>query len=601
MSFFNELKRRNVFRVAITYLAAAWLLTEIADTLFGAFGVPDWATRFIVIALALGFLPALIFSWAYELTPEGLKREKDVVRDDSVTHKTAKRLDILTIAMIVFALGFLVIDRIWLGPELAKKPEFTSEPENAPLQEPDSAVRYPPNSIAVLPFVNMSSDVEQEFFSDGISEELLNLLARLPELQVIARTSSFAFKGKEVTIAEIARELNVAYVLEGSVRRSGNQVRITAQLIRSMDSSHLWSATFDRVFDNIFAIQDEIAAAVVRELQIKLMGEEVPSASTTSPEAYALYLQGRYLNDQNTAHAFEVSERLLRQALTIDPDFAPAWRQLGNVYRAQEDFGRPRDEALKLAQESFERSLALDPYFAPTYASMSLLARQKFEFSVADDYLQKALQLAGDSGFPYGAAASLSRTFGRFEESIDFADRSIALNPVSASAYSNLGYSCYYASRLDEAASAFRRAISLNPAQFRPYVYLGRVLIAQGALQDALEVIEKTPHHPYRLAGLALAYHAIGDMDASSRALSDLTEVWSEFAAFQIAEIHAFRGDHDAAFEWLERALHSRDPGLAVLLGDPVFDELKSDSRYRALIEKLGLTAYWEEMKHKAA
>jgi adenylate cyclase len=597
VSFFNELKRRNVFRVAITYLAAAWLLTEVADTLFGAFGIPDWATRFIIIVLALGFLPALVFSWVYELTPEGLKREKDVVRDESITHKTTKRLDILTIGMIVFALGFIVMDRFWLGPELANRPEFTSEPEISPLQEPDSAVRYPPNSIAVLPFVNMSSDVEQEYFSDGISEELLNLLARLPELQVIARTSSFAFKGKDVTIAEIARELNVAYVLEGSVRRSSNQVRITAQLIRSMDSSHLWSATFDRAFDNIFAIQDEIAAAVVRELQVTLLGEEVPTATTTNPEAYALYLQGRHLSEQNTAQAFEASERLLKQAVTIDPDFAPAWRQLGAVYRDQEDFGRPRDEALKLAQESFERSLALDPYFAPAYASMSLLARQKFEFSLADDYLRKALQLAGDSGFPYGVAASLSRTFGRFEESIDFADRSIALNPVSASAYSNLGYSCYYALRLDDAASAFRRAISLNPAQFRSYVYLGRVLIAQGALQDALEVIERTPHRPYRLAGLALAHHALGDTDASSEALSDLTEGWGEFAAFQIAEIHAFRGDHDAAFEWLEKALHGRDSGLAVLLGDPVFDELTSDRRYRALVEKLGLTVYWEEMK----
>ena len=414
-----------------------------------------------------------------------------------------------------------------------------------------------------------------------------------------ARTSSSAFKGKDVTIAEIAQELNVAYVLEGSVRRSSNQVRITAQLIRSTDSSHLWSATFDRAFDNIFAIQDEIAAAVVRELQITLLGEEVPSATITNPEAYALYLQGRHLTDQNTAQALEASERLLKQALATDPGFAPAWRQLGSVYRMQEDFGRPRDEALNLAQDAYEHSLALDPKSASAYASMSLLARQKFEFSVADDYLQKALRLMGDSGFPYGVAASLSRTFGRFEESIEFANKSIELNPVSAAAYSNLGYSSYYASRLDDAASAFRRAISLNPAQFRSYVYLGRVLIAQGALQDALEVIEKTPHHPYRLAGLALAYHAIGDTDASSQALSDLAEGWSEFAAFQIAEVHAFRGDRDAAFEWLEIALQSKDPGLVVLLGNPVFDEMTSDSRYRSLVEELGLIAYWEEMKLK--
>ena len=323
MSLIQELKRRNVLRVAIAYLAAAWLLIEVAGTVFPIFDVPEWAVRFIVIVLALGFLPALIFSWVYELTPEGLKREREIVREASTAQMTAKRLDVLTIGMIVVALGFILTDRLWLDTRLKEQPVESTETVNAPFQAPGPAYQYPPNSIAVLPFVNMSSDVEQEYFSDGISEELLNLLARLPELQVIARTSSFAYKGTDVKIADIAQELNVAHVLEGSVRKSGNQVRITAQLIRSTDSSHLWSATYDRTLDNIFAIQDEIAAAVVGELRVTLLGEAVPQATATDPEAYALYLQGRHLTDRLTKEAYEEAELLLKGSLAIIPGLRP--------------------------------------------------------------------------------------------------------------------------------------------------------------------------------------------------------------------------------------------------------------------------------------
>ena len=599
MSLFKELKRRNVFRAAIAYLAAAWLVTEVADTLFQAFDVPGWATRFVIIALALGFLPTLIFSWVYELTPEGLKRESDVIRETSITQLTAKRLDLLTIGMIVVALGFILADRMWLSKQFTEQAAEFAESVNAPSQPPEPASQYPPNSIAVLPFVNMSADVEQEYFSDGISEELLNLLAKIPELKVIARTSSFAYKGKDVGIADIADELNVAHVLEGSVRKSGQQVRITTQLIRSADSSHLWSATYDRTLDNIFAIQDEIAAAVVGELRIALLGEAVPHAAATDSEAYSLYLQGRYLADRLTQEAYEEAELLLKHALTIDPGFAPAWRQLGEVYLGQEDFDRPIDDARKLAQYAFERSLALDPDFSPVYASLSLLARRNLDYAAADKYLQEVLKLNDDSVFPYGAAASLSRTFGRMNESMDLARKSIAFDPVSSSAYANLGYSCYYAMRLDEAASSFHRSISLNPANFRSYVYLGRVLLTQGKPQEALEVFQKSPHHPFRLAGLAMAHYALGDREAFTWTLTELTENWSEVMAFQIAEIHAFSGEIDAAFEWLQKALDFRDPGLNILLGDPLFEKMTSDPRYQSLVEKLGLLQYWQEMKLK--
>ena len=377
MSLYNELKRRNVFRVAIAYLALAWLLTEVSGTLFPVFGIPDWGIRFLVIVFALGFVPAVIISWAYEITSEGLKREKDVVRDDSITHVTAKRLDGITIGLIVAALVFLMADRFWMSP---RHPEQSVTPaevaaDNMQASEPETIEsHYPPNSIAVLPFVNMSSDVEQEYFSDGISEELLNLLAKIPELRVISRSSSFYFKGKDVKLADVARELNVAHILEGSVRKAGNQVRITAQLIEASSDTHLWSETYDRELDNIFAIQDEIAAAVVAQLEVTLLGE-TPKVRETDPEAFALYLQGRHLNRLNHVETLQQAQTLLQQALVLDPGYAAAWIELSIVYGYQVNSGlRPHDEGFRLAREAVNKALAIDPEYARAHARLGYIA-----------------------------------------------------------------------------------------------------------------------------------------------------------------------------------------------------------------------------------
>ncbi len=602
MSLYNELKRRNVFRVAIAYLAGAWLLIEVAGTLFPAFGVPDWAVRFVVIVLALGFLPALIISWAYELTPEGLKREKDVIRDTSITRVTAKRLDGITIGLIIVALTFILADRFWLSPRFAEQSmapveavtghEQTSEPESIESQPP-------PNSIAVLPFVNMSDDAANEYFSDGISEELLNLLAKIPELRVISRSSAFSFKGKDFDIPMVAAKLNVAYVLEGSVRKAGNQVRITAQLIEARSDTHRWSETYDRTLEDIFAIQDEIALSVVRQLRVMLLGEATPKAATTDPEAYALFLQSRHVANQYTKEAQEQAELLLKEALAIDSEFAPAWNSLGNIYLSQEVFGRSADESKELAYAAYQQALTIDPGYAPTYASLSRLARLDFDYAAADNYLQKVLKLEAGLASSRGTAASLMRTFGRFDESIDLARKSIALDPVQPSRYTNLGYSYYYALRYDEAATAFRKALSLNPERPRAHYYLGRVLLAQGEPQAALAEMRKEPVAVYQVTGLAMVYHAIENREASRQALAELIDNWGETGAFQIAEVYAFLGENDAAFEWLQKAYDTHDFGLAVLLGNPAFAKLTSDARYAPFVEKLGLLPYWQEMNRQ--
>ena len=583
--------------MAIGYIVSSWLLAQVADLVLENIGAPDWVMQTIMLLLALGFPVAVLFSWAYEVTPEGIKRESELDRSQSITHITGRKLDRAIVVVLVIALAYFAYDKFVLGPErVAELVEGMQQAGTEKAKVEPAATAEPDSSIAVLPFVNMSDDQTNEFFSEGISEELLNLLASIPELRVIARTSSFSFKGKDAKIADIARELNVAYVLEGSVRKFGNNVRITSQLIRSVDSSHVWSATYDRTLENIFAIQDEIATAVVSELRVTLLGESVPHSTATDPEAYALFLQGRHLNDLLTQEAYNEAEKLLKVSVSIDPEFAPAWRQLGIAYLSQEGHALAASESRKLAQDAFERALAIDPEYAPIYASLSLLARINFDYSAADEYLEKALKLEDSSGFPYGAAASLSRTFGRFEKSIDLAKKSISYNPVDSNSYANLGYSCYYANRLDDAAAAFTRAISLNPENIRSHVYLGRVLLAQGAAEEALRVIERTSWKPYRLTGLAMAYHMLGDTEASNQALSELTDSWGESMAFQIAEVYAFQGDGNAAFEWLNRAFETRDPGLNVLLGDPVFEGLTSDARYHSLVEKLGLYQYFQAM-----
>ena len=369
MSFYQELKRRNVFRVTAAYLALSWVITQVTGAVVPALHLPDSIPSIVVWLGAIGFPFVILFSWVYELTPEGLKRESDVDRAASITHVTSKRLDYIIISLLVLAIGLFAFDRflpVGAGPA-RDHPVQDSASDNraqgALLQkEAGPAIAADDKSIAVLPFVNMSSDKEQEYFSDGMSEELLNLLSQVPELKVIARTSSFAFKGKDIKVEQIAKELNVAHVLEGSVRKSGNKVRITAQLIRTADSTHLWSETYDRPLDDIFAVQDEIAGAVVEQLKIKLLGA-VPKTRKANPEAYTLFLQAVQLDRQYTQAGLEQSIALYQQALAIDPTYTAAWVGLAGDYAGQAFLGhgpRSADENVRLMRAALNKALSID-------------------------------------------------------------------------------------------------------------------------------------------------------------------------------------------------------------------------------------------------
>ena len=591
MSLIKELNRRNVFRVGVAYVIVAWLLLQVADVILPTFRTPDWVMQAFTFLLMLGFPLALIFAWAFELTPEGLKLEKHVVRDESITHVIGRKLDFVIIATLVVALGYFGYDKFVLDPDRdAVKIEAAvqvAREEVASAVEPQDSAK----TIAVLPFVNMSDDPGNEYFSDGISEEILNLLAKVSELRVTSRSSAFSFKGQNVDMPTIAARLNVAHVLEGSVRKSGNQLRITAQLVEAATDTHLWSDTFDRELKNIFAIQDEIAAAVVDALKITLLGEE-PKATETKPEAFALYLQGRHFHNQGTEESINRAERLLKQALAIDPGFAPAWTELGSVYRRQAAiFGlRPIDEGNELARVAIKKALAIDPQYGQAYAILAEVERYyDRDFTAASQHLQQALALNPGEAIILHSAARLNEVFGRVDEAIDLYRQSIVLDPVSPVGHSRLGRTYYRAHRLEEAADSFQMALSLSPGRVAAQLYIGFVLLAQGDASAALVAIEQETSDFWRLTGTAIVQHALGDAGASDAALQELIEKWRALSAYQVALAYAFRGEIDHAFDWLEQAYDNRDSGLPLMLLDPLLANLHDDPRWEAFLDKMGL------------
>jgi len=594
MSLFTELKRRNVIRVAIAYIAGAWLLTEVSGTLFPVFGIPDWGVRFIVIVLALGFLPALIISWAYELTPEGLKRERDVGGDASITHLTAKRLDWITIGLIVVALAFILADRLWLDKRLEGTPGITAvKTDNEQPQQPASTEpQFPPNSIAVLPFVNMSDDAANEYFSDGISEELLNLLAKIPELRVIARTSSFAYKGKDIQITDVARELNVGHVLEGSVRKAGNQVRITAQLIRTSDSSHLWSETYDRSLENIFAIQDEIADAVVRQLRIKLLGE-TPKAFVVDPEAYALLLQARHFGNLGTAAGTQQAGELLQQVLAIAPDYSAAWSELGRNWQNKVSVDLlGEEEGYKKSSESQNRALELDPDNAVAYSRLGhkQLHHEK-NLPAAAKLFKKALALEPGNAVVLANAASLAMTLGRFKQAIAIRELAQQVDPLSSANSSGLGRSYFYDGQLDKAETTYRKTLLLSTNRPVTRAMLSWVLAKKGDpdnLEELRDLIANEPLEPLRLVATASTHYMLGNVAESDSALNAMIEKYSGKTDKLIALVYAIRGEPDETIKWLQRAVETEgpqtlvpswySPSLSILHGDPRWEKLLADA-----------------------
>ena len=591
-SLFAELRRRNVFKAGAAYLALGWVVVQITATLVPALNLPSTLVPIVTWIGVIGFPFVIMFSWIYELTPEGLKRESEVDRSASITHITSRRLDYIGISLLVLAIGLFAFDRFVprrVEPAAASREAATPA---VPSASTPSAVSAAPaasdNSIAVLPFVNMSDEKSNEFFSDGISEELLNLLAKIPQLQVTARTSSFAFKGEKIGIAEVARQLHVAHVLEGSVRKAGNTVRITAQLINAATDTHLWSETYDRRLDDIFAVQDEIAADVVKQLKITLLGA-APKVRTTDPEAYALYLQAVQLGRQETAEAFRQSDALYRKALAIDPRYAPAWAAWAENFYEKANRGLlSNKEGYAQASEAATKALAIDPDYAPAHARLGYIANSDNDLAGAAEHLKRALVLDPADPDVLRNCASLLQSLGRLDEGLALQEAVVRRDPVNVTTLSNLALYQRDAGRFDAAIASLRTVLSLAPGRGIAHYLLGTALLLKGDAQGALAEIEQETSEVYKMIGLPMAYHALGRKADSDAALATLIAKNEKDGPYNIAYNYAFRGEADKACEWLDKAVEYGDPGLGDIVTENLFDKIHADPRWLAFLRKVG-------------
>jgi TolB-like protein/cytochrome c-type biogenesis protein CcmH/NrfG len=594
LSFLNELKRRNVLRVAAGYIVSAWLVIQVTETIFPLFGFGDTPARIVVITLAIGFIPAMIVAWVFELTPEGLKKESEVDHSQSIAPDTGKKLDRMIMVVLALALGYFTFDKFVLNPqrEVAVQEQFAGKIEEARQEGRTEALveSYGDKSIAVLPFVNMSDDASNEFFSDGISEELLNLLARIQDLRVISRSSAFSYKGKDIKLAQVAEELNVAHILEGSVRKAGNKIRITAQLIEARSDTHLWSETYDRTLDDIFAVQDEIAATVVEQLKITLLGV-APKVRETDPEAYTLILQARHLGLQVSAEGIEQGIALAKQALTIDPDYTDAWVGLAGAYYTQAQFGlRPHEEGFRLAREATERALAIDPDNAAAHGSLAWIAMMHdTDLAQAARHFQRALQLDPVNLDNIMAAATLLVNLGRLDQAIAAQKYVVSRDPVNPAGFSNLGIYYLEAKRWDEAIATFRTALRLSPGMMIAHGMIGIALLNKGEAEAALAEVQQEPMEVLRLIVPVAAHHALGQQKESDAVLLELIGKYEQNAAYNIAGLLAYRNEADRAFEWLDKAVEYGDSGLSKLASDPWFTNIHNDPRWLPLLESSGM------------
>jgi TolB-like protein/Flp pilus assembly protein TadD len=591
LSLFNELKRRNVFKVAIAYIVVAWFVLQVADVVLNNITAPGWVFKVLMLFVAIGFPFAVIFAWAFEMTPEGLKRESEVDRSQSITPVTGKKLNMMITGLLVLALGYFAYDKFVLsaGRDAALVEATTQAVTEAPepvVQEPAETEK----SIAVLPFINMSSDVEQEYFSDGLSEELLNLLAKIPELKVASRSSSFQFKGEKFDLKEVAQKLDVAHVLEGSVRKSGDQLRVTAQLIKAEDGYHMWSETYDRSLDNIFAIQDEISAAVVEALKIELLGE-APKAEVVDPEAYALVLKARYLYAKWGKENFENAVTAYQQALAIDPGYAEAWAGLSVTYLSQTQSGYlTSDKGVVLARQAVEKALEVNPNLAAAWARLALIQGMfEWDWAGAELSIQRGMELAPLDERVLSAAANLAGNIGKPEEALRLHQQILLADPLNVIALYNIGNILFKMGRFDESEAAYRRLLELNPEDWGTHTQLALIMLFLDRPQEAWAELELEVDPQQQEIGRIIVLPVLGrDTEALERldAFIGQNQSW---ASYPIAGIYAMRGDVDTAFTWLDHAYQRRDLLMIDMLNDPLLVSLHDDPRWVELLDKMNL------------
>src|SRR6059058_5722890 len=589
-NFFFELKRRNVYKVAVAYAVVAWLTIQAASIFLPAFNAPQWAMQIVILILVVGFPIALAFSWAFEITPEGIKRESEVAADQSITHHTGRKIVALTIVLAVVATGLLIFQfvraRTW--------PERQSNGSTSP-----SAATISNKSIAVLPFDNLSGDPQNAYFSEGVQDEILTRLAKIAELKVISRTSTQRFKSAPNDLRQIAQQLGVANILEGSVQKANDQVRVNVQLINALTDAHLWADTYDRKLTDIFAVETEIAKTVADVLQAKLTGSEqrvIAARPTENTEAHQFYLKGRFFWNKRTGNDLKKSIDYFEQALAANPSYALGYAGVADAYVFLPGYtaGAPGDYYPK-AKAAAKKALELDETLAEAHTTLALaIWYYDFDFKQANREFQRAIELNPNyaTGHQQYGNNTLS-ALGRFDDAIAEGKRAVELDPLSLVINADLGMNYYYARRYDEAITQLRKTLEMDPGYYYAYVDLGQVLAAKRAFGEAISEYQKARalnDDPFVLGLLGHAYASSGNKTEALKILEQLKEVSRQryVSMYSFAIVYLALGDKQEALRWLEQCYQDRaGADIGWIRVDSLVDPLRGEPQFEALAEKI--------------
>jgi TolB-like protein/Tfp pilus assembly protein PilF len=606
MNLLAELRRRNVIRMAALYFVGAWLLTQVASTVLPAFDVPGWALRALIITLALGFIPTLIFSWVFELTPQGIKRDAEVRPEELIAPQTARRMDRLIIAVLILALVYFAVDKFVLAP---RRDAVQVAPTANQLATQPATTAVNSKSIAVLPLANEGGNADEQYFSDGLSEDLITALSQFPGLKVIGRNSSFQFRDSKENSKTIGEKLGVAHLLEGSVRRSGDVVRVSAELVNVIDGSTLWSQRYDRPYKDLFKLQDDITSAVAGELKAKLLtvagavvqSDRPPSGSL---DAYNAYLRGKDCLTRDDLADLRKAIDFFGTAISLDPHYARAYAALAqaDIFLGEEFINTAQaQQAYIAARAAINKALALDPDLAASHFVRGLLLLfLDLDWNGTEAEFQRAVQLAPNDEQVKGPLGQMQAVFGHPERAIGPIRQTLASDSLNVGWYHLLAEDLLAVGRFDEAEQTIRKEIELQPTDCAK-AQLVTIEVARGNAAAALDTVKQIP--PGRCHDLAQASALqIGkDSAAADAALKTLIDKYADTSAYEIAQTYALRKQPDQMFAWLDRAFANRDSEISILYYGPFIPRYKSDPRFAVFCEKIGLPTPAEVAASSAA
>src|SRR5262249_20313007 len=577
-SLFAELKRRNVYKVAVAYIVGGWALSQGIAQVFPVFDVPNWAIRLVVLLIIIGLPFALVLAWAFEITPQGIKRTETADAMPEARRQKNNTWIYVVVAGAIVSIGLFFLGRYTAG--------------HAAPRQSEAATTVPAKSIAVLPLINESGDPKDEYFSDGLSEELIAALAEISGLKVIGRSSSFRFKDRKEEPRTIGEKLGVSTLLDGTVRKQGDRVRIVAELVNAADGIQLWTQTFDRQLKDIFAVQEEIARAVADSLKITLLGSEEKTAqmATNSVEAHNAYLQGHFYFLRANIEDHRKALGYFDEAIQLDPNYALAYTARAETWTLLGDLTGQRSTAYAKARSDAEKAVAIAPSLAEAHAALGWVrAFAEWKFAEGLRELQRAKELSPANPTANDLLARVIVYTGRMEEAERQARQAVELDPLSAATQFTLGRVLFYAGKLDEAYAAGRKLAELQPSASSSHRWQVLVAVQRRDGETALREAQLEPDDSIRPFELALAQYVRGDRTAADAALAELIANSRDGLAYQVAQVYAVRNEADKAFEWLQIAFDNHDGGMPSLLVDPLLRGLRDDPRYKNLVAKVGL------------